>query len=135
MHEVSVEYAHAPVLLGGIMSALPKRMESTLNLHKNRLLGTMPRSRNELDPNPLLSKIDASEKTIVLNSLTDLPVNWQSVTMKEFAGIKVVPESGDGLSSAGTGTSDDDAIQPAYSDHESEVNINYSRLVSGRIYY
>ena len=105
------------------MSALPKRMESTLNLYKNRLLGTMPRSRNEFDPHPLLSKIDAGEKTIVLDSLTDLPANWQSVNMKEFAGIEVVPESGDGLSSAGTGTSDDDVIQPAYSDHESEVNI------------
>ena len=77
LNELSLKYADDPVLLSGILSALPKRMESTLNMYKNRLLGTLPKTRDEFDLHPLLARVDGGEKIIVLDSYVDLPFNYK----------------------------------------------------------
>ena len=111
LNELSLKYADDPVLLSGILSALPKRMESTLNMYKNRLLGTLPKTRDDFDAHPLLARVDGGEKTIVIDSNVDLPSNWQSMNLKELSGMEVLHASdGDGLSSAGTATSEEDIL-------------------------
>ena len=50
MKEVNLEFENDPSLLADIVSALPKKMESTLNLHKNRLLGSLPKTMDDFDP-------------------------------------------------------------------------------------
>ena len=61
-------------------------MESTLNLHKNRILGSLPKSRDDFDPSSLLSKLDGGEKIVVCDSNTDLPRNWRDIDLKEAFG-------------------------------------------------
>ena len=136
---MSLKYAHDPVLLAGIMSALPKKMESSLNLHKSRLLGTLPKSRDDFDPRLLLSKMEGGEKIIVLDTNKDLPSDWRSQDLKEVAGYATVATQhqqgqDDGISSdAGTSTDDDDGQgQQVDSDHEyQDVSVSGSVMSVG----
>jgi hypothetical protein len=45
--EIKLKFEHDNA---DILSALPKRMESSLNLHKNRLLGSLPKNRQDFNP-------------------------------------------------------------------------------------
>ena len=135
---MSLKYAHDPVLLAGIMSALPKKMESSLNLHKSRLLGSLPKSRDDFDPRLLLSKMEGGEKIIVLDSNKDLPSNWRSQDLKDVAGCATVAtqhqhDQGDGVSSdAGTSTDDDGQGQHVDSDPEyQDVSVSGSVMPVG----
>ena len=105
------------MLLSGIMSALPKKMESTLNLHKSRLLGSLPKERDDFDPLPLLTRMEGGEKILVLDSKKDLPSDWRSRDMKDVAGLSAPPQehpdgpdilSTDDAASSDTGASSDD---------------------------
>ena len=102
---MSLKYAQDPTLLAGIMSSLPKRMESSLNLQKSRLLGNLPKTRDEFDPLPLLSRLEGGEKVLVLDSKKDLPSDWRSMDLKEVAGFQAaagvddILTTDDGLSS------------------------------------
>ena len=95
MKEVNLEFENDPSLLADIVSALPKKMESTLNLHKNRLLGSLPKTMDDFDPTSLLSKLDGGSKIIVLDSNKDLPENWKYVDLKKTFGL-VTGEEEDG---------------------------------------
>ena len=75
MDDMKQKYRKDPALLIDIVSALPKRMESSLNLHKSRLLGIMPKSRDDFDPLPFLSKVAGGEDVLFMDSNKDLPVN------------------------------------------------------------
>ena len=98
-------------MLSGIISALPVRMESTLHNHRNKLLGTLPKSRDEFDPLSLLSKLEGGEKILVLDSNKDLSKDWRTMDMMEAFGLQSKDDNGhpnlfsiDGVSSDG-GTS------------------------------
>ena len=86
LKDIYLEYENDPGLLAEIVSALPKKMESTLNLYKNRILGSLPKSRDDFDPSSLLSKLDGGDKIVVCDSNTDLPQNWKEIDMKEAFG-------------------------------------------------
>ena len=83
LKDVHLVYEKDPGLLAEILSALPKKMESTLNLHRSRILGSLPKTRDEFAPASLLSKLDGGEKIIVCDSNVDLPVNWKTLDLKE----------------------------------------------------
>ena len=50
MVEASLKYEKDPQLLLDIVSAMPKRVDNTLTLHRNKLLGNIPKSREEFNP-------------------------------------------------------------------------------------
>ena len=103
MAEIKLKFEHDKALLADILSALPKRMESSLNLHKNRLLGSLPKNREDFNPFQLLSKLSGGEKVIVLDSSKDLPPNWRNINMVERFGPSQVDDLG--LDDAGSGVS------------------------------
>ena len=113
MAEIKLKFEHDKALLADILSALPKRMESSLNLHKNRLLGSLPKNREYFNPFQLLSKLSGGEKVIVLDSSKDLPPNWRNINMvKKFGPSQVgdlgLDDAGSGVSTAEEGATTDD---------------------------
>ena len=48
-----------------------------LRLVRNRLLGNVPKGRDDFAPETLLNKIKGGEKILVLDSNKDLPNNWR----------------------------------------------------------
>ena len=107
MVEVSLKYEKDPQLLLDIVSAMPKRVDNTLTLHRNKLLGNIPKSREEFNPWSLLDKMDGGDKMMVLDSCKDLPVDWREIDMRERYGVN--PDRDGGVEgdtqSTGTGTS------------------------------
>ena len=89
-------------------------MESTLNLHKNRILGSLPKSCDDFDPSSLLSKLDGGEKIVVCDSNTDMPRNWRDVDLNEAFGSLGgdVPDTEPNAASADEGISSDDGKEP-----------------------
>ena len=115
-------------------------MESTLNLHKSRILGSLPKSRDDFDPLSLLSKLDGGEKIVVCDSNTDLPRNWREISLKEAFGSKRngdVPNlEEDNASSADEGISSDDGGDALEDEDEDpneyqEVTMNSTVHVDG----
>ena len=96
LKDVNLDYEKDPALLADIISALPKKMESTLNLHKSRILGSLPKSRDEFDPLSLLTKLDGGDKVMVCDSNRDLPKNWKEMDIKEAFG-NVEDEAADNI--------------------------------------
>ena len=85
-----------------------------MNLHKNRILGSLPKSRDDFDPSSLLSKLDGGEKIVVCDSNTDLPRNWRDINLKEAFGSLGgdVPDLEANAASADEGISSDDGEDP-----------------------
>ena len=113
--ELRIKYDKDPALLADVINALPVKMESSLDLHKRRLLGSLPKSRDEFDPWSLLMKLDGG------NKITVLPANWKEFDMKEFLGdgvakgsidlLSEVVSTDEGITSSDAATtSDDDAM-------------------------
>ena len=107
---LNVQYDHDPDLLSDIISALPKRIESGLNLHRTSILGKVPRTREDFDPRMLLDKVEGGGKVIVLDSNTDLPTNWHDIDLKAKYGVSggvggTGGDASDGLSSGDDGLS------------------------------
>ena len=69
-------------------------MESTLHNHRNKLLGTLPKSRDEFDPLSLLSKLEGGEKILVLDSNKDLSKDWRTMDMMEAFGLQSKDDNG-----------------------------------------
>ena len=61
MVQASLKYNDDPQLLLDIISAMPKRVDNTLTLYRNKLLGNIPKTREEFDPTLLLSKVEGGE--------------------------------------------------------------------------
>ena len=63
--------------------------ESSLNLHKSKLLGVMPKSKDDFNSVPLLSmsKLDGGDQVVFLDTNVDLPDNWRDIDMIEEFGI------------------------------------------------
>ena len=118
MVEVSLKYEKDPQLLLDIVSAMPKRVDNTLTLHRNKLLGNIPKSREEFNPWSLLDKMDGGDKMMVLDSCKDLPVDWREIDMRERYGVN--PDRDGGVEgdtqSTGTGTSEGDSQSTGASD-------------------
>ena len=87
MAEANVMYDNDPVLLTEVISAFPKRIESTLNLYKSKMLGSLPTSRDDFDPTPLLGKMEGGEKILFMDSNKDLPKDWKTIDMKKTFGV------------------------------------------------
>ena len=87
MVDANLKYANDPQLLLDIVSAMPKRVDNTLTLHRNKLLGNAPKHRNDFIPANLLSRVDGGNKILVMDSLQDLPENWRDIDLKEKYGI------------------------------------------------
>ena len=86
IQELRIKYNKDPALLTDVIHALQKNMESSLDLHKRRLLGSLPKSRDEFDPWSLLMKLDVGNMITVLDSNKDISVNWKEFDMKKFLG-------------------------------------------------
>ena len=102
MKDVHLEYEKDPCLLAEIISALPMKMESTLNLHRSRLLGSLPKTRDEFDPASLLSKLDGGEKVLVCDSNVDLPKDWMDVDLRAFVDAEVNAPNDDHATESGS---------------------------------
>ena len=87
MIETSLKYANDPQLLLDIISAMPKRVDNTLTAHRNKILGNVPKHRDDFVPETLLAKIDGGNKIIVMDSSKDLPSNWRNIDMRKKYGI------------------------------------------------
>ena len=87
MAEANVMYDNDPGLLTEVISAFPKRIESTLNLYKNKMLGSLPTSRDDFDPTSLLGKMEGGEKIVFMDSNKDLPKDWKTIDLKETFGV------------------------------------------------
>ena len=86
MVETNLKYSKDPQLLLDIVSAMPKRVDNTLTLYRNKILGNVPTHRNEFDPESLLTRMEGGEKILVMDSLKDLPANWRTIDLKEEYG-------------------------------------------------
>ena len=64
MEDAEKMFEKDPGLLSDIVSAMPKRVESTLNGYKTKILGTLPKSRDDFDPSSLLSKLEKGHKVV-----------------------------------------------------------------------
>ena len=115
LREVNLKYEKDPSLLAEIIFALPKKMESTLNQHKNRLLGSLPKTLDDFDPSSLIAKLEGGDKILVMDSNRDLPENWKDIDMKETFGV--VEEASDDINPS-NGGSDDCATDDASSSDE-----------------
>ena len=73
MVQASLKYNDDPQLLLDIISAMPKRVNNALTLYRNKLLGNIPKTREEFDPTLLLSKVEGGDKVLVFDSSKDLP--------------------------------------------------------------
>jgi hypothetical protein len=73
-----------------IISALGKEESRIARLRRvrNRQVGQVPKSRDEFDPQPLLSKLPGGSSIIFLDSNNDLPDNWR----EKCNGCPVDPE-------------------------------------------
>ena len=56
MVETNLKYSKDPQLLLDIVSAMPKRVDNTLTLYRNKILGNVPTHRNEFAPESLLTR-------------------------------------------------------------------------------
>ena len=73
-------------LIQDILAALTKKVENTLFNYCKGLLGKVPRSRDEYDPQPMISTLEHEEKILVLNSSRDLPQNWNDIDFRGLFG-------------------------------------------------
>ena len=71
-------------LIQDILAALTKKVENTLFNYCKGLFGKVPRSRDEYDPQPMISTLEHEEKILVFNSSRDLPQNWNDI---DFQGL------------------------------------------------
>ena len=81
--ELSTKYVEDQVLLSDIVSTIPKRIEYVLNHYKSSLVGQVPKSRDEFQPEELLRKLAGGEKVIVMDSRKDLPIGWKNMNLVE----------------------------------------------------
>ena len=133
MVEASLKYDKDPQLLLDIISAIPKRVDNTLTLHRNKLLGNVPKSRDEFDPSSLLSKMAGGDKILVLDSKKDLPANWRDIDLQERYGVQggegqVDTQSSGASDGTGTGTGSEDDDQAAHEASDSDSDINQINL-------
>ena len=91
MVETNLKYQDDPQLLLDIVSGMPKRVDSTLTAYRNRLLGNIPKHRDEFKTETLLSRMEGGDKILVMDSSKDLPSNWQDLDMKKKFGIRESP--------------------------------------------
>lgn len=87
MVETNLKYGKDPQLLLDIVSSMPRRVDNTLNSYRNKILGNVPKHRDEFDPDTLLSRMDGGEKILVMDSQKDLPDNWRHLDLKKKYGI------------------------------------------------
>ena len=104
---LNVELQNDPDLLSDILSALAKKIESGMNLHRTNILGKVPKTRDDFIPSILLEKLEGGAKVVVLDSNQDLPKDWDLLDIKAKYGVDMANEvpGQDGLSSDG-GSSD-----------------------------
>ena len=144
LKDVHLEYEKDPGLLAEILSALPKKMESTLNLHRSRILGNLPKTRDEFTPASLLSKLEGGDKILLCDSNVDLPNDWKNLDMKqEFAEMDMAATEGDyedlgsasdgmssgsGLSSEEDGSDNCDALDVEDPEEYNDATMNSSNV-------
>ena len=87
MVEASLKFAEDPQLLLDIVSAMPKRVDNTLTSYRNKILGNVPKTRDEFDPASLLNKMEGGDKILVLDSHKDLPKDWRNIDLREKYGV------------------------------------------------
>ena len=141
MVEARIKYKKDHILLTEIISAMPKRVESTLALHRNKILGTLPKSRDDLDPVCLLSKHEGGETILVLDSNKDLPTNWKQIDLRKEFGCSSQDDPGvatadddDATSDAGTsdaGTSDAATSDAATDDGGTSDGVSDDAVTNG----
>lgn len=119
---LNVEYEDDPDLLSDLISALSKKIESGMNLHRTKILGNVPKEREDFIPGILLEKLEGGSKVLVLDSDVDLPKDWDIIDMKEKYGFTVAKDNlhGGGLSSDG-GSSDGGGSEEEANQAETEV--------------
>ena len=91
MVETNLKHRDDPQLLLDIVSSMPKRVDSTLTAYRNKLLGNIPKHRDDFKPESLLSRMEGGDKILVMDSSKDLPSNWQELDMKKEFGISESP--------------------------------------------
>ena len=93
MVEANLKYRDDPQLLMDIISAMPKRVDSTLTAYRNKLLGNIPKHRDDVEPETLLQRMEGGDKVLVMDSSKDLPSNWHQLDIKKEFGLNTCPES------------------------------------------
>ena len=88
MVEANLRYSKDPQLLLDVVSAMPRRVDNTLHNFRNKLLGNVPKHRDEFNPETLLSRMEGGEKILVMDSLKDLPQNWRNLDLKKEYGLE-----------------------------------------------
>ena len=87
MVETNLKYARDPQLLLDIVSAMPRRVDNTLNTHRTKILGNFPKHRDEFQPETLLRRMEGGGNILVMDSKTDLPPRWRVMDVRrEYGG-------------------------------------------------
>ena len=87
MVETNLKYRKDPQLLLDIVSAMPRRVDNTLNTHRTKILGNIPKHRDEFQPETLLRRMDGGENIVVMDSLKDLPPRWRLMDVRKECGV------------------------------------------------
>ena len=117
-----------PELKKDIISSLPKNPRSTLNAHRNKILGYQAKSRDEYDPSVILSRNQFGKNIIVIDSDKDLPDNWHKIDLASlFPERRKDPPD---VATSDDGTSEEEQADRSFFDYdnlESEhLNLNSS---------
>ena len=112
-----------------IIGYLAKRITSTLNKHRNKILGSMPVSRDEYNPSSILSLVSNGDQIICLDSNTDLDPNWREQELSDFLpkSSSAAPGLDDALSSDGGSATSDDGVT---SDDQEPLDLDIPHDVS-----
>ena len=70
-------------LIANVLEALPIKVENTLFNFRTKLLGKVPRTRDEYDPTTFLHTLSGWDKITVLDS-RDLPEKWTEYNIKDL---------------------------------------------------
>ena len=70
-------------LIANVLEALPIKVKNTLFNFRTKLLGKVPRTRDEYDPTTFLHTLSGGEKITVLDS-RDLPEKWTEYNIKDL---------------------------------------------------
>ena len=112
--DLNVRLTDDATLLSDVISALPVRVESTLNQFRTKLLGSLPATRDDFDPMILLGRMEGGEKIITMDSLKDLPQDWHKEDLRSALGVhQEVNELGDVMNESIDPISDQEVRNPS----------------------
>ena len=100
---LQIKYATDPSFIREVLNCMPERVDCTLHLTRQRILGKVSADRDSFLPANILRNCRGGDRVLVIDSETDLPDNWRDIDLNEL-----LTEVNDDLALAGRSGSESD---------------------------